>query len=224
VIAAADAARIGVIVGMRSEAALLGPEAWISCSGGRSERAEQMAQAMLDQGAAGLISFGLAGGLDANLAPGALVIASAVDLGGASLRADEVWVRHLANGLPNAQIGVVCGVSEAVISPQAKHALHAESGGLVVDMESGAVAQVCAAAGKPFAVLRAVADPASRAIPEFALKGLDEEGRTRILPVLIGLARQPWALAGLIRLARDSRASLSSLRAAARLLGPTLGF
>jgi nucleoside phosphorylase len=147
-----------------------------------------------------------------------------VDLGGARLRANEAWVKHLANALPKAHRGIVCGAQDAALTVASKAALHAESGGLVVDLESGAVAEACAAKGVPFAVLRAVADPAGRAIPAFALKGLAEDGRTRALPVILGLLRRPWELPALLGLARDNRAALSSLGAAARLLDASLGF
>jgi hopanoid-associated phosphorylase len=217
-------AAIGVIVGMKSEAALLAEGMLMGCTGGRPEKAAAIAARMLEQGADGLISFGIGGGLAPGLRPGTLVVASAVDLGGATLAADPAWFRHLANQFPQARQGIVCGVSAAVVTPKEKAALHAETGGLLADMESGAVAEACAAAGKPFAVLRAVADPAERAIPPFALQGLDEEGGTRILPVLKGLLLHPFGLPALLALARDSQAALRALGAAARLLGPTLGF
>jgi len=215
---------VGVIVGLRSEAALLPRGVMVGCSGGRYEKAAQIAEYMLRTGAEGLISFGIGGGLAPDLRPGALVIGSEVDLGGASLPADPAWFRHLANQFPEARQGVICGASVAATTPAEKAALHADSGGLLIDLESGAVAEACAAAGKPFAVLRAVADGHQTGIPDFALKGLDENGRTRVLPVLVGLARRPWRLPALIGLALDSRAALNRLSAAARLLGPTLGF
>ena len=215
---------IGIIVGMRSEAALLAKGAMIGCSGGNPTRAAQIADYMLQTGADGLISFGIAGGLLPGLMPGALVIGSAVDLDGVSLPCDQAWSRRLANVLPTAQCGIVCGVSDAVLTPTAKAALHNVSNGLTVDLESGAVAEACAAAGKPFAVLRGVADPADRAIPAFALSGLAADGRMRVLPVLLGLLRRPLMLPALLGLARDSRKALTSLGAAARLLDASLGF
>jgi len=215
---------IGIVVGMQSEAALLAPGAMIACSGGRPAKAEELAQYLLKAGAEGLISFGVAGGLDPGLSPGDLVIGTEVDLGGASLKADDAWAKHLANALPKARAGIVCGAQDAALTAQAKAALHSDSGGLVVDLESAAVAEACAAAGKPFAVLRAVADPADRAIPDFALKGLAEDGRTRALPVILGLLGRPWQLPALLGLARDNRAALQSLGAAARLLDASLGF
>jgi hopanoid-associated phosphorylase len=215
---------IGVIVGMRSEAALLLPGSMVACSGGRPEKAAELSDYLLKAGAEALVSFGVAGGIDPGLAPGDLVIGTSVDLGGASLKTDEAWVKRLSNALPKARTGIVCGAQEAALTVAAKTALQAESGGLVIDLESGAVAEACAAKGVPFAVLRAVADPADRAIPAFALKGLAEDGRTKALPVIIGLLGRPWELPALLGLARDNRAALLSLRAAARLLDATLGF
>jgi hopanoid-associated phosphorylase len=216
--------RIGIVVGMQSEAALLPSGAMIACSGGRPAKAEECAQYLLKAGAEGLISFGVAGGLDPALAPGDLVIGTSVDLGGASLKADEAWAKRLAGVLPKARAGIVCGAQDAALTAAAKASLQAESGGLTIDLESAAVAEACAAAGKPFAVLRAVADPADRAIPEFALKGLTEDGRTHALPVILGLLGRPWQLPALLGLARDNRAALHSLGAAARLLDASLGF
>ena len=215
---------IGIVVGMRAEAALLAPGSMIACSGGRPAKAEELAKYLLKAGAEALLSFGVAGGLDPSLSPGDLVIASSVDLDGASLKADEAWAKRLHNALPKAHLGIVCGAQVPALSAADKAHLRAESGGLVIDLESGPVAEVCAAAGKPFAVLRAVADPAGRAIPEFALKGLAEDGRTRALPVILGLLGRPLELPALLGLARDNRAALASLGRAARLLDASLGF
>ena len=215
---------VGIVVGMRSEAALLPSGAMIVCSGGRPAKAEELTRYLIGAGAEAVVSFGVAGGLDPHLAPGDLVIGTEVDLGGASLKADEEWAKRLHNVLPKARMGVVCSTQDAVLTPAAKAHLHAESGGLIIDLESGPVAEVCAAKGLPFAVIRAVADPAGRAIPAFALKGLAEDGRTRALPVILGLLGRPHKLPALLGLARDNRAALQALGAAARLLDASLGF
>jgi hypothetical protein len=118
----------------------------------------------------------------------------------------------------------VVGAAEAVTYPLAKASLHRRWHALVVDMESAAVARACAEAGKPFAVLRAIADPADRAIPRTALVGLSESGRMRPFAVARGVLARPGDLAGLMRLGTETRVALRALAGAARRLGPTLGF
>ena len=103
-------------------------------------------------------------------------------------------------------------------TPAAKALLFASFGALAVDMESGAVAEACVRAGKPFAVLRAIADPAGRGIPALAMRGLGPEGETRPLAVAAGLLRRPGDLPALIRLGRDSQAALAALGVAGSVL------
>src|SRR5262249_56207770 len=67
----------GCIVGMRREARLLGRlsrELMVGCAGADPARARLLARRLIDQGVAGLVSFGLAGGLDPALPPGTLLL------------------------------------------------------------------------------------------------------------------------------------------------------
>ena len=75
----ADRARIGVITGLASEAATLPEDAFqIAVSAANSARAEQAAEAMIASGAALLVSYGFAAGLDPRLGPGALLLPETV--------------------------------------------------------------------------------------------------------------------------------------------------
>jgi hopanoid-associated phosphorylase len=207
---------IAIIVGMKSEAALVA--APVACSGGITAKAEILARKLLADGADALVSFGIAGGLAPGLVPGDIVVGTEVD----GIPCDPEWTARLCAALPEAKPGLVRGVDLAAATVEAKAVLHL-GGALAVDMESGAVARVCAELGKPFAVLRAVADPYDRALPAAVLCGLDAEGNPRPFKVMAELLRRPSELPGLIRVARDSQAALSALGAAARRLGPALG-
>jgi hypothetical protein len=120
--------------------------------------------------------------------------------------------------------GVVVSSHDPVTYPAEKVALHRRWHALCVDMESGVVARVCAEAKKPFAVIRAVADPASRIIPRAALSGLTASGRMNPFAVARGVLTRPGDLPGLMKLGGETRLALRSLADAARRLGPALGF
>ena len=79
-------------------------------------------------------------------------------------------------------------------------------------------AAAAAAHGLPFAVCRAIVDPAWRSLPSAATAGLRDDGRTAILPVLRELARQPGQLRALLQVAADARAARATLVEARRVL------
>ena len=72
---------VGFVCGLQSEARCLtaaGIDERIAISGARSERAEELTQILLSEGAESLVSIGLAGGLDPRLGPGAIIVAESV--------------------------------------------------------------------------------------------------------------------------------------------------
>ncbi len=117
-------------------------------------------------------------------------------------------------------VGRVAGSAAAVATPEAKRRLAMATGAIAVDMESHGVAAAAGTADLPFLVLRAVADPAERAVPALAMAGLAGDGRLRPWPVLNALARRPGHVPALLRLAADTRRGLTALRLAARLVPP----
>ncbi|CAA7620137.1 nucleoside phosphorylase [Magnetospirillum sp. SS-4] len=216
--------RIGIVVGMKSEAALLPPGSRVACAGGIPARAEALARRMADEGAEALASIGIAGGLDPSLSPGAVIVAAGVETADAVFETDAAWTGRLLALLPQARHGLVAGADTVAASPADKAALFGRRGALAVDMESGAVAKVAAERRLPFAVIRSVADPYDRSLPPSAMAGLDEDGSTRLLAVMAGLLRRPGDLGGLIRVGLDSGKALSALRDALKIVGPPLGF
>jgi adenosylhomocysteine nucleosidase len=189
----------------------------VRCSGARAEGARAAAAALVREGAEALLSFGMAGALAPDLRPGELVLADRIATHDAEdLPLDSRWHRALYRGLGaigiTVRVAAVAGSDQLATTREQKLALGAGTGALVVDMESHIAAAAAQRAGLPFAALRAVADPLDRAIPALALASLRADGSTDTLAVLAGLARQPLAIATLLRLGRDSARALSTLR------------
>ena len=221
-----DTVQLGIITGLQKEAACLRAGARraralrpvVFAAAGQADRASEAAERMLDEGATGLVSFGIAGGLDPSLGPGVIIIANQViGPSGKPIDCYERWIARLLEAGVGFDSGPVLGSNSAVMSAQRKAELYREHGCLAVDMESHAVAAVAQRADVPFIAVRAIGDPAQRSIPWSALAGLSPDGRTRALPVLAALLRRPGDLPTLMRLARDTKAALTSLRNVAGL-------
>ncbi|MTJ83337.1 MAG: nucleoside phosphorylase [Telmatospirillum sp.] len=214
---------IGVIVGMTSEARLVPDGCRVHCAGGRPARARALADQLLAGGAAGLISFGIAGGLDPALRPGALIIPDRVMTAVGTVEADPEWRHRLRALLPGALPGAILGADDIAAPAEGKARLFHATGALAVDLESASVALACRDAGRPYAVIRTVADPADRDLPSLVADALTPDGRPQPMKVAAGLLRRPFELPALIAVGRDSGKALSALRAAVGRLGPAFG-
>ena len=217
------ARRLLIVVGLKREARLGSRGgATTICSGGDVGLLERRLSGVDPATISGVISFGLAGGLDPSLAPGDLMLARAVAWSGRSLSADAALTDALAaalkgNGL-RVSDGVFAGVDEAVLTPDAKDSLSRETGASAVDMESHVAARYAAACGKPFAALRAICDPADRALPALAARALTPNGGIDYLKVIFGLMQAPRDLGALLAAGRDSAAAFATLDRAGRAL------
>jgi adenosylhomocysteine nucleosidase len=187
----------------------------VAIGGGTAAGARDAAGRLLARGAAALVSFGLAGGLDPALRPGAILIPAAVRADDRLWPTDPALARRL--GTPDPRM--ILGDGAIVATAAEKARLHAATGAVAVDLESGAVARAAAAAGRPFAVLRVVCDPASRDLPPLAREALGAGGRVAVSRVLRSLLSQPGQLGSLLALARDAAAARRAMALHLRHLG-----
>ena len=205
---------IGIVVGFVAEARLarlLGGS--VAIGGGDAAGAAAAAAGLVRSGATALLSFGLAGGLDPTIPAGALVVPLRV-VGGGDWPTDPVLSARL--GTP---AGSLLAANAILAGRAAKQAAWQRTGALAVDMESGAVASTAAAHGLPFAVLRAVCDPAGRDLPPAALTALSPDGAIRPGTLLASLARHPRQLGALIALGREAARARAALLARVASIG-----
>jgi adenosylhomocysteine nucleosidase len=220
----ASGGQLIVVVGLAFEARIAkGPGIRVICSSGTGDLAEALSRAC-QEGGRSLISFGVAGGLDPELKPGACVVGSAILSGEARLDTDRGWSQRLLQAIPGAVHGVIAGVPAPVAHPDAKRAIHLKTGAMAVDMESHIVAGVAAAHGLPMAAIRVITDPAARALPAAALAAMGPNGATDIPAMVRTVLRRPRELPALLRTALDARAARATLLRGRQALGPNLGF
>jgi hopanoid-associated phosphorylase len=204
------------VVGMRSEAALLPKGMPVIVSGGDPALLRDRLR-RAPAGLTGVLSFGIAGGLDPALTCGDLVVATKVRGPGGAYAADLAWSAELAR-LCGARLGMVAGAPAVVGEPARKRALRAATGALVVDLETEAAAAFAASRRLPFAALRAVADTAEEVLPRAAAVGLRPDGRPAAGRVALALLRQPRELPALLTVAKRSRVALQALGGAREAL------
>ena len=216
------------VTGLAKEGRLAaGPGVAAIGAGGNPHRLGAMLAERTDPACRAVVSIGIAGGLDPDLLPGDVVIASGVRVGGHRYGADAAIVEALRARLAGSGLRVIsgdlAGVDAAVLSLEGKADLWARTGAAAVDMESHVAAAFAERHALPFAAIRVVCDPAHRALPAFAAQALKPNGEPDILAVLGALARGSAKVRGLVRLARDSRAAFGSLARCRARLGPGLG-
>lgn len=199
---------IAIIVGMTSEGRLAIPLGHpIAIGGGTTAGATQAAQNLIAQGATALISFGLAAGLDPSLPPGTLINPTHIIDGHIRYPTAHTLIPWAP---PPAR--TIAGTSTILSTTAQKLALFQLTGAAAADMESYAIAQAATAAKIPFAVLRAIADPATTTLPHAALNALDPDGTPNLPRILRSLARNPTQLPALLTLALHAAQATRALK------------
>lgn len=211
------------MTGLRREGSvLIGPGLEVVAGGGAPERLAA-ALATRAAGAAGIISFGMAGALDPDLRIGDWVIGTALR-GGWEGACDELWTAAIAKTLPDARSGHCYADGRLIADPAEKSRLGKETGALAADMESHIAAEAAERAGLPFAILRCISDEAaSRLTPAIAV-AMKPSGGLALGAIFRSLASNPGQLPKLLANIAIFNSAFARLKTGAQRIGPRAGF
>ena len=206
-----------IVTGLAQEARIAaGPGMTVICSSSDPQQLRALLTVFDPTTIRGVISFGVAGGLDPTLKSGDVVVATEVLAGDArwfaGLSLNDELLASLALGRRRVVRGGLAGVEKVIAARSIKAALHLETGAAAVDMESHIAAAYADEAGLPFAALRVISDPASRALPQLVTAAIKPNGDIDLRKVLRGVARNPSTLRALVSTGIDFNRALRSLR------------
>ena len=206
-----------IVTGLVQEARIAaGPGMTVICSSSDPRQLRSLLAGFDPLSVRGVISFGVAGGLDPALKSGDVVVATEVMAGNSRWLAASALSEELITGagLGRQRVtrGGLAGVEQVVAGHAGKAALRSETGAAAVDMESHIAAAYAADAGLPFAALRVISDPATRALPTLATNAIKANGDVDLRKILRGVARNPLIIRALYSTGRDFNRALRSLR------------
>lgn len=210
---------IGAVMCLAFEARIAAAAGVTVICNGRRERLRDQVQSICER-ASGLISFGVAGGLNAAARSGGWVVATSVVTETGRYATDERWALQLRAALPGALYADISGLDAPIASPAAKLALGRKHRTVAIDTESHVVAEEAARRGMPFVVARVVLDPVWRALPPAALVPLSADGSPDVVGVARSVLRTPSQLADLGKVTTDAFRAWCALRRGRLSLGP----
>lgn len=179
-------------------------------SGAGANRANRATHVLLDGHQPGwVLSVGFSGALQPHLKVGDLVVAdSIVDREGKGLKVD---VRMKSTPKEGLYVGKFLNSDQIVRTVAEKQSLGESTGAIAVDMESLAVARVCAERGIRFMAVRVISDDMSKDLPNEILGVFESSGYKRAGAVLRALWNRPASWSDMWQLRERS------VQAAARL-------
>ena len=212
-----DSRPVLIVTGLVQEARIAaGPGMAVVCSASDPHQLRALLTVLDPATIRGVVSFGVAGGLDPSLKSGDVVVATEVMAGDghwlAGLSFSEQQIAGIALGRRRIVRGSLVGAEEVVAALSCKAALRSETGAAAVDMESHIAAAYAAEHDLPFAALRVISDPAGRALPLLARSAIKPNGDIDMRKILRGIVRNPRALRALVSTGIDFNRALKSLR------------
>jgi hopanoid-associated phosphorylase len=224
-----DPRPILIVTGLIQEARIAaGPGMTVICSSSDPQQLRALLTVFDPTTIRGVISFGVAGGLDPSLRSGDVVVATEVMAGDvrwlAGLSLNDDLISGIELGSRRIVRGGLAGVEEVVVARARKAALRSHTGAAAVDMESHIAAAYATEAGLPFAAVRVISDPADRSLPALAQSAIKPNGDIDLRSILRGVVRNPRTLSALVSMGIDFNRALRSLRGCRGFLLGSDGF
>lgn len=156
-----------------------------------------------------VLVIGVSGGIDPSLPVGSLISPDSV------VERDTGATWFPSRPVPGGRGGTLATTATFAADDASVAALVA-GGVAAVDMETAAIAAACERRGVAWGVVRAISDrPDDHLVDETVLGLVREDGSTDGRAVARLLARRPWEVRRLARVARDTRTALDALTRAA---------
>ncbi len=191
--------------------------------GGVAATLEERLEAAARAGAAGIVSYGLTGGLADGLKVGDWVVGSRI-AGGIDHDCDPAWRDAIAARLPGSRIGGFFADERMIDTIAEKRALGLDHDALAVDMESHVAARVAKAHGLPFAIVRIISDEVDHLLPHAITVSMRPDGGFDRTRMRASLADAPDQMRDVVQTMAQFLTGFRGLRRGARLMGERVAF
>ena len=220
--------RIGIIIAIPSEAKCfrlkklalkesiqIEKNIFLYISGIGFDAATSAAKELVKKNIDGLISWGMAGGIDQSLKTGDIVLADTIQNDKEIFYTSNEWRNSISSHLQTTPYKVLNGkivtTNKILDSSIKKRELSNQTKALAVDMESAAIAKISLEKKIKYVSARVIIDDAYSNIPSIFLENIDNFGKIKIKSFLKSSLQNPFQLFQLISLIKSYIKSLSSL-------------
>lgn len=211
-----------VATGFNRESATLRQGGIVAVAGGGDPVALRAKIEQVAAGAAGIVSYGMAGALADGLAIGDWVVGDRLS-GAIELECDSVWRDALLARLPGARRGGFFADGRMIDTVAGKLALGERYACLAVDMESHVAAAIAAERSLPFVIVRCISDGARHLLPRAITVSMRADGDIDSKAMLRSLAVRPGQVADVVRTTAGFVKALRELKRGALRIGPRMG-
>ena len=212
-----------VATGFNREVQTLPKEGVLAVAGGGDAVALERNLIALAPKVAGIVSYGLTGGLHDDLKIGDWIVGDRI-CGAIEMSCDPGWASSLSARLPGSRIGSFFADGRMIDTVAEKRDLGRCHTALAVDMESHIAARVAKRHGLPFAIVRIVSDEAGHLLPHAITVCMKPDGRLDTPAMLKSLAADPRQIPDVVKTMAHFAQGFRGLKAGAAKIGARMAF